>query len=129
MLEDLRKPRGNIMYIYSNGITLAIRVFFLSDIEFFQTHSVPVPRQILIEELKASANAPGWEVQEVLDSHALAMNKTQLLIYTQNTLISYEHRYWLPLGPLAMARSVRVSSAPMFSSSSPAATPSFQFLP
>lgn len=75
---------------YCNGITLAIKIFFLSELEFFQQNEVPIPKQILIEELKASANAPDWEVLTVLDSHAPAQNKTQLLIFTKNSVRTYE---------------------------------------
>ena len=72
-----------------NGIALSLKVFSLVNLDFFEINKIQIPRQILLEELKVTSNAPGWEVVDLLESH-ISHIKSQLIIYVKTSFIQYD---------------------------------------
>jgi hypothetical protein len=72
-----------------NGLALGLKVFIIQNREFFVDNSIRIPNQFLIDEIKAQANAPRWEVVDCLENTILN-NKKQLNIYTNNSLLGMD---------------------------------------
>ncbi len=72
-----------------NGFSLAFKVFIILNRDFMQDKSLVVPRQFLIQELKAQANAPKWEVIDCLENVIMG-GKKQLNIFTKNGLLDFQ---------------------------------------
>lgn len=72
-----------------NGFSLAFKIFLINNRDFFQEKKLPIPKHFLIQELKAQANAPKWEVVDCLESIVLD-GKKQLNIFTNNKLLAHE---------------------------------------
>lgn len=45
-----------------NGLCLAFKVFSFSNHAFFEKYKIPVPQSILMEELQAKIETPGWKL-------------------------------------------------------------------
>jgi len=72
-----------------NGISLAFKVFVITNRDFFQDNNLKVPKSFLLQELKAQANAPKWEVIDCLESEIMDGRK-QLNIFTSNSLLEHQ---------------------------------------
>lgn len=72
-----------------NSLSLAFKVFTIISRNFMQEHKLIIPRQFLIQELMAQANAPKWEVIDCLEN-VIINGKRQLNIYTNNELLEYQ---------------------------------------
>ena len=72
-----------------NGFSLAFKVFIIINRDFVQIKSLVIPKQFLIQELKAQVNAPKWKVVDCLEN-VIMDGKNQLNIFTENTLLDYE---------------------------------------
>lgn len=72
-----------------NGFVLALKVFIITNRKFFQSNNLTIPKQFLIQELKAQSNAPRWKVVDCLEN-VIINNKKQLNIFTENSLLSLE---------------------------------------
>lgn len=69
-----------------NGFALAFKLFTLLNPDFIKNKSIVLPKQFLIQELKAQANAPKWEVIDCLENMTIDGRK-QLNIFTENSLL------------------------------------------
>jgi hypothetical protein len=69
-----------------NGLSLGLRLFYFTNSEFLQRYGIAVPRPIMIEELRAETEAPGWEIRGCLESETLYGAK-QLNIFTRNRFL------------------------------------------
>jgi hypothetical protein len=69
-----------------NGLSLGFRLFYFTNLEFLEKHGIAVPRPIMIEELRAETDAPGWEIRGCLESETKD-NKSQLIIFTRNRFL------------------------------------------
>jgi hypothetical protein len=72
-----------------NGLALALKVFIILNRDFFQIKKLIIPKQFLIQELKAQSNAPKWKVIDCLEN-VIMDNKKQLNIFTENSLLDLE---------------------------------------
>lgn len=72
-----------------NGFSVAFKVFIIKNRDFFQKHNLKVPKNFLLQELKAQANAPKWEVIDCLENETIDGRK-QLNIFIKNTLLEYQ---------------------------------------
>lgn len=72
-----------------NGISFALKTFFLANNDFFQDNNLEIPKWVIIEELMPNLNDYYWEVQDLFESR-LPDDKRQLNIYTKNSLIQWE---------------------------------------
>ena len=72
-----------------NGLALALKVFIIINRDFFQSNNLLIPKQFLIQELKAQSNAPRWKVVDCLEN-VIMDNKKQLNIFTENSLLGLE---------------------------------------
>lgn len=72
-----------------NGFALAFKIFLINNRDFFQQKKLTIPKQFLIQELKAQANAPRWEVVDCLESVVLD-GKKQLNVFTNNKLLALD---------------------------------------
>jgi len=72
-----------------NGLCLAFKLFLILNRDFLIENNIIVPKQFLIQELKAQANAPKWKVVDCLENVVLD-NKKQLNIFTENSLLAYQ---------------------------------------
>lgn len=77
----------------ANGFCLAFKLFCLTNLDFFETHSIPIPQSILLEELQARANAPAWTITNCLESVAMH-DKKQLMIYVLNDNWDFSKVQW-----------------------------------
>ena len=73
----------------SNGLALGLKVFIILNRDFFQINNLIIPKQFLIQELKAQSNAPKWKVIDCLEN-VIMDNKKQLNIFTENSLLDLE---------------------------------------
>ncbi len=71
-----------------NAMSAAFKTFIIINRKFFQTNNLSIPNNFLIQELKAQANAPKWEIIDCLES-TIPDGRTQLNIFTENNLISH----------------------------------------
>ena len=69
-----------------NGFALAFKVFVLLNQDFIKNKNLVLPKQFLIQELKAQANAPKWKVVDCLEN-VIMDGKKQLNIFTENSLL------------------------------------------
>jgi len=72
-----------------NGFSLAFKVFIITQRDFFQDNNLQIPKNFLLQELKAQANAPKWEVIDCLESEIMDGRK-QLNIFTKNSLLEHQ---------------------------------------
>ncbi len=72
-----------------NGLCLAFKVFFILNKESLTHYNLSIPKQLLIQELKAQTNAPRWQVIDCLESEIMD-NKKQLNVFTKNSLIALD---------------------------------------
>lgn len=72
-----------------NGLCLALKVFFITNKEKFSHLNLSIPKQLLIQELRAQTNAPRWQVIDCLESEIMD-NRKQLNVFTKNSLRSLE---------------------------------------
>jgi hypothetical protein len=79
--RDIIKAFDGILDI-TNGFCLAFKLFCFTNVDFFERHKLRIPQSILLEELQAKANGPGWQITNCLESQA--SNKRQLMIYAKN---------------------------------------------
>lgn len=73
-----------------NALYLGLKTFYLRNQVFVIEHNLSVPFTILVEELKAKTEGPGWIIQNCLDTFDSAKSKKQLAIYTYNTFWDYK---------------------------------------
>jgi len=66
-----------------NGLSLGFRLFYFTNLKFLEKHGISIPLPIMIEELRAETNAPGWEIKGCLGSETVD-NRSQLVIFTKN---------------------------------------------
>jgi hypothetical protein len=69
-----------------NGLSLGLTLFYFNNLDFLNTNLIRIPQPILIEELRAEAEAPGWTIRGCLESE-LVPCKTQLVVFTKNSLL------------------------------------------
>jgi hypothetical protein len=69
-----------------NGLSLGLRLFYFTNIDFIEKHHINIPRQIMIEELTEETNAPAWEINECLEGETVD-NRSQLNIYVKNRVL------------------------------------------
>ena len=69
-----------------NGFSLAFKIFAITQRDFFQNNDLRVSRSFLLQELKAQANTPKWEVVDCLESEIMDGRK-QLNIFTKNSCL------------------------------------------
>lgn len=72
-----------------NGLSLAFKIFIILNREYFQINNLGIPKQFLIQELKAQANAPKWEVIDCLENE-IVNGRKQFNIFTKNQLIEHQ---------------------------------------
>lgn len=77
------------MIDYCNGIALGLKIFLTLNLEYLEQNKIRIPRQILLEELRASVDAPGWQIIELLESRITIDGNSQLMIYVKNDLLRY----------------------------------------
>lgn len=89
--RDIIKAFDGILDI-TNGFCLAFKTFCLTNADFFERYKLNIPQSILLEELQAKANSPGWKITNCLESQA--SNKRQLMIYAKNDNWDYQKVNW-----------------------------------
>lgn len=72
-----------------NGFALAFKLFIILKRDFINSYNLIIPKQFLIQELKAQADAPKWKVVDCLENVILDGRK-QLNIFTENSLLHIE---------------------------------------
>jgi|GEM_PF-948218 len=72
-----------------NGLCLALKVFYILNKENLTSFNLSIPKQLLIQELKAQTNAPRWQVLDCLESEIMG-NRKQLNVFTKNSLRALE---------------------------------------
>jgi hypothetical protein len=72
-----------------NGLSLGLKVFLILNHDFIENFRLTIPKQFLIQELKAQANAPKWNVVDCLENVTIN-GKKQLNIFTENSLIDFQ---------------------------------------
>jgi hypothetical protein len=70
-----------------NAFALAFKAFTFSNPLYFETFKIPIPRYLLIEELKIKLKSPGWEVLYTYESQSINI-PDQLNILVQNNFWS-----------------------------------------
>lgn len=71
-----------------NGFTLGFQSFVFTNLEFFNTNSIPIPQSILLRELKFQSDGPAWEV--IVTSESITIDsRSQLMIYVKNMFRDY----------------------------------------
>jgi len=72
-----------------NAIILAINIFYIKDID----SGIIIPKELMIEELKAETNSPWWNIEGSLDS-TIINGESQLMIFARpNTTDINKIRY------------------------------------
>lgn len=85
-------PSKNIVYLFDqmldvcNGFSLAFSIFYLTNLDFFEKNKIRPPSPLLLQELKAVADSPGWEIRGCLESETID-NRSQLIIFTKNNFL------------------------------------------
>jgi len=69
-----------------NGLSLGFRLFYFNNLGFLNTNLIRIPQPILVEELRAEAEAPSWTIRACLESE-LVPGKTQLVVFVKNSLL------------------------------------------
>lgn len=77
----------------TNGFCLAFKFFCFTNTAFLEKYKIPIPQSILLEELQAKANGPGWTITNCLESTAM-QDKKQLIIYAKNDNWDYWKVHW-----------------------------------
>ena len=77
----------------SNGLSLGFCLFYFTNLEFLEEYGIITPLPIMIEELRAETNAPGWKIRGYLESEIFD-NRSQLIIFVKNffldrTMLNY----------------------------------------
>ena len=73
---------------YSNGLYLALITFFITEQVFLQENNIPIPLNILIEEVKYKTKSPLWEVENCLESEGINIGK-QINLYAKTFTLDY----------------------------------------
>ena len=73
---------------YSNGLYLALITFFITEQLFLQENNIPIPLNILIEEVKSKTKSPLWEVENCLESEGINIGK-QINLYAKTFTLDY----------------------------------------
>jgi hypothetical protein len=76
-----------------NGLSLGFRLFYFTNLDFIENHGIAVPLPVMLEELRAETEAPGWETMGCLESETTD-NKSQLVIFTRNLLLDRLKLYY-----------------------------------
>ncbi len=72
-----------------NAIILAIKIFYIKNID----SEIVIPKELMIEELKAETNSPWWNIEGSLDS-TIINSESQLMIFARpNTTDINKIRY------------------------------------
>lgn len=69
-----------------NGLSLGFLLFYFTNLEFIEKHSIDVPLPIMMEGLRVETDAPGWEIRGCLESETVD-NRSQLIIFTRNRFL------------------------------------------
>jgi len=69
-----------------NGLSLGFRLFYFTNLASLEEHDVSISPPIMIEELQAQTDAPGWEIRGSLESETFD-NRSQLIIFTKNRFL------------------------------------------
>jgi len=69
-----------------NGLSLGFRLFYFTNLKFLEDHGISISLPIMIEELRAETDAPGWKIKGCLESETLD-NRSQLIIFTRNRFL------------------------------------------
>ena len=77
----------------TNGFCLAFKAFCFTNPDYFEKYNISIPQSILIEELQAKSNAPGWTITNCLESVAL-QDKRQIIIYVKNDNWDFSKVQW-----------------------------------
>ncbi len=77
----------------SNGFCLAFKIFCFTNTNYFKKYKIKIPQTLLLEELQAKANGPGWTISNCLDSTAM-QDKKQLIIYAKNDNWDFKKVNW-----------------------------------
>ena len=85
-----------------NGFSLALKIFFVLNRDFFEKKKLIVPRQFFIQELKAQADAPKWKVVDCLEN-VIRHDQKQLNIFTENSLLDYQEVFYYALRTAILA--------------------------
>ncbi|MFW6282374.1 MAG: hypothetical protein ACOC1O_06295 [bacterium] len=72
-----------------NGLALSFKLFLIINRDFFNKNKLDIPKEFLIQELKAQANAPRWEIVDCLEN-IIKDNKRQLNIFVNNSLLDFQ---------------------------------------
>ncbi|WP_321517946.1 hypothetical protein [uncultured Bacteroides sp.] len=72
-----------------NAMALAIKCFMITNHDYCRNHGLKSPKSNLINELKAQANTPQWQVLDCLESSTINDMK-QLSIFAYNKLLNLE---------------------------------------
>ena len=70
----------------SNGLSLGFCLFYFTNLEFLEEYGIITPLPIMIEELRAETNAPGWKIRGYLESEIFD-NRSQLIIFVKNCFL------------------------------------------
>lgn len=69
-----------------NGLSLGIRFYYLTHMAFLEQHNINFPLSLMIGELRAQTDAPGWEIRGCLELE-MAENRKQLVVFTKNRFL------------------------------------------
>lgn len=69
-----------------NGLSLGYRVYFCTNRDFLEKHKIRIPLPILVEELKAETEAPGWRIEGCVESEVVG-DESQLIVFSTNTFL------------------------------------------
>lgn len=69
-----------------NGLALGFQLYYFTNLGFLEKHKINVPFSLMVEELRAQTEAPGWKIMGCLESKTID-NKTQLIIFTKNRFL------------------------------------------
>ncbi len=69
-----------------NGLALALRIFYIQNLEFIENYSINKPTQIVLEELQSEVDAPGWKIVGCISSETQANRRRQLVIFVKHDI-------------------------------------------
>ncbi len=78
------------------GLSLGLRIFYLTNNEFIENNNIEIPIPILIEELQSNLNLFRWEIKGCSESQTLD-GKNQLIVFIYHNFYDRAKIFYLLL--------------------------------
>ena len=69
-----------------NGLSIGYRIFYFTNLGFCEKHGLSIPLPIMVEELQATTESPGWRINGCIES-TVSADESQLIVFSDNSFL------------------------------------------